>query len=113
MRRTIVPSLLFALGLLAWSGEASAFCGFYVGKADTRLFNKASEVAIARHDNLLRALATQRIHVGAAGMGTRAKLATNLVLGLNRAALAVLAKAGQVARRRAPPEGELHLCGRN
>ncbi|SLM43376.1 conserved membrane hypothetical protein [Nitrospira sp. ND1] len=51
MRRTIVPSLLFALGLLAWSGEASAFCGFYVGKADTSLFNKASEVAIARHDN--------------------------------------------------------------
>ena len=51
MRRTIVPSLLFALGLLAWSGEALAFCGFYVGKADTRLFNKASEVAIARHDN--------------------------------------------------------------
>lgn len=30
---------------------ASAFCGFYVGKADTKLFNKASEVAIARHDN--------------------------------------------------------------
>jgi hypothetical protein len=36
MRRTIVPSLLFALVLLAWSGEASAFCGFYVGKADTQ-----------------------------------------------------------------------------
>ena len=51
MRRTIVPSLLFALVLLAWSGEASAFCGFYVGKADTQLFNKASEVAIARHEN--------------------------------------------------------------
>lgn len=51
MRSTIVPSLLFALVLLAWSGEASAFCGFYVGKADTQLFNKASEVAIARHEN--------------------------------------------------------------
>lgn len=51
MRQTIVSSLLFTLGLLAWSGEASAFCGFYVGKADTKLFNKASEVAIARHDN--------------------------------------------------------------
>jgi hypothetical protein len=30
---------------------ADAFCGFYVAKADTTLFNKASKVAIARHDN--------------------------------------------------------------
>jgi hypothetical protein len=51
MRRALVPTLTFAIGLLAWSGDASAFCGFYVGKADTKLFNKASEVAIARHDN--------------------------------------------------------------
>lgn len=51
MRRVIVPSLLLTLGLLAWSGEAAAFCGFYVGKADTGLFNKASEVAIARQEN--------------------------------------------------------------
>ena len=51
MRRAIIPSLLLTLGLLAWSSSASAFCGFYVGKADTKLFNKASEVAIARHDN--------------------------------------------------------------
>jgi hypothetical protein len=43
--------LTLFLGLFAWSSEASAFCGFYVGKADTKLFNKASEVAIARHDN--------------------------------------------------------------
>lgn len=51
MRRAIVPSLLLILTLFVWGGEASAFCGFYVGKADTKLFNKASEVAIARHDN--------------------------------------------------------------
>ncbi|NOS76860.1 MAG: DUF2330 domain-containing protein [Nitrospira sp.] len=51
MRRIIVPLLTILIGLFAWSGEASAFCGFYVGKADTKLFNKASEVAIARHDN--------------------------------------------------------------
>lgn len=37
---------------------------------------------------LLAALAGQCIHVGAAGMGAKAKLATNLVLGLNRAVLA-------------------------
>ncbi|MEQ1795759.1 MAG: DUF2330 domain-containing protein [Nitrospira sp.] len=51
MKRLLVPTLTFLIGLLAWSGDASAFCGFYVGKADTKLFNKASEVAIARHDN--------------------------------------------------------------
>ena len=44
--------------------------------------------AIARCADLLGAIATRRIHVGAAGMAARAKLATNLVLGLNRAALA-------------------------
>ncbi len=51
MRRAIVPSVFLTLSLLVWAGNASAFCGFYVGKADTKLFNKASEVAIARHDN--------------------------------------------------------------
>lgn len=51
MRRIVVPMLTLFLGLFAWSSDASAFCGFYVGKADTKLFNKASEVAIARHDN--------------------------------------------------------------
>lgn len=51
MRRIVVPMLTMLIGLFAWSGDASAFCGFYVGKADTKLFNKASEVAIARHDN--------------------------------------------------------------
>jgi len=45
----IMLTLLAAL--FVWNGTASAFCGFYVGKADTKLFNKASEVAIARHDN--------------------------------------------------------------
>ena len=43
---------------------------------------------IARCDALLDAITTHRIHVGAAGMGAKAKLATNLVLGLNRAVLA-------------------------
>jgi 3-hydroxyisobutyrate dehydrogenase-like beta-hydroxyacid dehydrogenase len=44
--------------------------------------------AIARHADLLACLAAERLHVGAAGAGARAKLATNLVLGLNRAVLA-------------------------
>lgn len=51
MKRLAVPLLTLVVGLLAWNSDASAFCGFYVGKADTKLFNKASEVAIARHDN--------------------------------------------------------------
>jgi 3-hydroxyisobutyrate dehydrogenase-like beta-hydroxyacid dehydrogenase len=39
-------------------------------------------------EDILSAIATRRHHAGAVGMGARAKLATNLVLGLNRAALA-------------------------
>lgn len=44
--------------------------------------------AIARCAPVLEAMANKRIHVGGAGMAARAKLATNLVLGLNRAVLA-------------------------
>jgi hypothetical protein len=48
------PSLLAALTLalvaaLAPAG-AAAFCGFYVAKADTELFNQASKVVFVRHD---------------------------------------------------------------
>ncbi len=30
---------------------AHSFCGFYVAKADTQIFNKASQVVLARHDD--------------------------------------------------------------
>lgn len=43
---------------------------------------------LARAEALLAHIAATRVHVGGAGMGARAKLATNLVLGLNRAVLA-------------------------
>ena len=56
------------------------------GKATMLLGGEAE--AISEADELLAALCPQRIHAGGAGMGARAKLATNLVLGLNRAALA-------------------------
>ncbi|MEK7265772.1 MAG: DUF2330 domain-containing protein [Pseudomonadota bacterium] len=36
------------LAAVAMTGGAVAFCGFYVAKADTKLFNKASKVAIMR-----------------------------------------------------------------
>jgi hypothetical protein len=39
------------VGVVSLVTTADAFCGFYVAKADTKLFNKASKVAIARHDN--------------------------------------------------------------
>lgn len=45
MRRlSLLPLLLLAL----LPSEAAAFCGFYVAKADTKLFNKASQVALVR-----------------------------------------------------------------
>ncbi|MAW78710.1 MAG: hypothetical protein CMI63_00600 [Parvularcula sp.] len=37
-----------ATAALALTGGAVAFCGFYVAKADTKLFNQASKVAIMR-----------------------------------------------------------------
>lgn len=37
-----------AIAATAITGGAIAFCGFYVAKADTKLFNKASKVAIMR-----------------------------------------------------------------
>ena len=57
------------------SGDATQLLG---GEAD----------AIARNAAVFDAIARQRVHVGGAGMAAKAKLATNLVLGLNRAALA-------------------------
>jgi hypothetical protein len=36
------------LAAIAMTGGAVAFCGFFVAKADTKLFNKASKVAIMR-----------------------------------------------------------------
>lgn len=36
------------IGVLYMSGKAYGFCGFYVAKADTKLFNQSSKVAIVR-----------------------------------------------------------------
>ena len=45
----IHPSrLLGAVLLCLAAGQANAFCGFYVGKADANLFNKASQVILVR-----------------------------------------------------------------
>ena len=44
------PLTLVLLGLLAVSAarDAQAFCGFYVAKADAKIFNKASQVVLVR-----------------------------------------------------------------
>jgi hypothetical protein len=47
MTRRLVPATL-ALATLCWSATAEAFCGFYVAKADTSLFNRASQVVLVR-----------------------------------------------------------------
>ena len=41
-------SSVFAVSALAAAPSASAFCGFYVAKADTELFNQSSKVAMVR-----------------------------------------------------------------
>src|ERR1051326_6919043 len=38
------------LSMMLSTRVALGFCGFYVAKADTQLFNKASKVALVRHD---------------------------------------------------------------
>jgi len=50
MKRLI--SVIVLLAGFAWSGQALlAFCGFYVAKADTKIFNKASQVVLVRQDD--------------------------------------------------------------
>ena len=43
-----LPLLLAVAILAASAGTALAFCGFYVAKADTKIFNKASQVVLVR-----------------------------------------------------------------
>ena len=53
-RRRVGFKIVLALlttALIAGVGQVAAFCGFYVAKADVGLFNKASQVIIARDGN--------------------------------------------------------------
>jgi hypothetical protein len=47
--RVILSFCLACLLVLSCATQAIAFCGFYVGGADAKLFNKASQVVIARN----------------------------------------------------------------
>ena len=47
-----ILSMITLFSFCALSAQpAAAFCGFYVAKADASLFNNASQVVLARHDN--------------------------------------------------------------
>src|SRR4051794_3775930 len=47
--KRVISALAVFLAAAAWNGPALiAFCGFYVAKADTKLFNQASQVVLVR-----------------------------------------------------------------
>jgi hypothetical protein len=46
--KRLIPAVAFAAAFAWWAPALSAFCGFYVAKADTKLFNKASQVVLVR-----------------------------------------------------------------
>lgn len=48
LRRMLTVLFISFLALICFVPEAIAFCGFYVSKADSSLYNKASQVIIAR-----------------------------------------------------------------
>lgn len=50
-RRVSMVKLMTMLLFLASGIQTWAFCGFYVSKADTKLFNQASKVVMVRDDN--------------------------------------------------------------
>ncbi len=50
-RRLLLPALAFVLLSTILTRDARAFCGFYVAKADTSLFNQASKVVLTRQDD--------------------------------------------------------------
>jgi hypothetical protein len=47
-RGGLAPALALAVLLAGGAGAAHAFCGFYVAKADTHLYNRASQVVLVR-----------------------------------------------------------------
>src|SRR6516164_6585673 len=46
--RSLLAATTLSCTVLPAVGPSQAFCGFYVAKADARLFNKASKVVVAR-----------------------------------------------------------------
>ncbi|MEO8431039.1 MAG: DUF2330 domain-containing protein [Acidobacteriota bacterium] len=51
MRRSSIFAAALLLSALFPASRARAFCGFYVARADAKLFNRSSQVALARDGN--------------------------------------------------------------
>jgi hypothetical protein len=49
--RSLAVAVAALLAVVLAPPRASAFCGFYVAKADARLFNQASQVVLVRHED--------------------------------------------------------------
>ncbi|HEY9703738.1 MAG TPA: DUF2330 domain-containing protein, partial [Allocoleopsis sp.] len=49
--RILISCVIAISVLISYPQKAEAFCGFYVAKADAKLYNKASQVIIARNDD--------------------------------------------------------------
>jgi hypothetical protein len=49
--KIVIAAAVAASLAVSWVAPALAFCGFYVAKADAKLFNRASQVVLARHDD--------------------------------------------------------------
>ncbi|HBE18773.1 MAG TPA: DUF2330 domain-containing protein [Cyanobacteria bacterium UBA11149] len=47
--RIVIALVLATIAVISFALPAFAFCGFYVAKADTKLYNQASQVIIARN----------------------------------------------------------------
>src|SRR4028118_1686067 len=47
--RVLITLLLAIVAVICFAPTAWAFCGFYVAKADTKLYNQASQVILARN----------------------------------------------------------------
>ena len=110
-RRTRIGA---ALALIASLGSAvspaQAFCGFYVGKADAKLFNEASQVIMVRDGNRtvigMRNVTSDRrklIDIGAAGPLAGLLVAVPVILyGLHRSSVGPLVPGGMQERRPQP-----------
>ncbi len=51
MKRLMLAIVAIPILVAASAQLAQSFCGFYVAKADAKLFNKASQVVLVRHDD--------------------------------------------------------------
>ena len=51
MKTKLIPALALLTLLLTASPHGYSFCGFYVAKADTKIFNKASQVVLVRNED--------------------------------------------------------------